>query len=237
MLTKRKETLRNRETMEETYQELGTIEIERVSIVSKQEWQDAMKLAKTIAIGYQKKWTNYTIQELYSVGCEGLCEAALRFEPKKGVVQDTKFTTYARPWIVKWVLLYCEYAKHTVSGTPRDVSKEFSIDYVTDDGLDTEHKSWMSSSSDYNSDNEVKKQEHKTELSEILQFLLSKLDSLEIIVVQMYFGINTLNDKAYSVKEIAKELELRVYKAQEILNDALEKLSEHRQLIVKYLNR
>lgn len=67
-----------------------------------------MDFVKAIAYKYKTSFKSAEPDDLIQAGYIGLIEAARRFDVNRAKQQGVKFTTYAYPWIKKYVLKECE---------------------------------------------------------------------------------------------------------------------------------
>jgi len=51
-----------------------------------------------------RDWSPVELDDLVQAGCVGLVEAARRYDSERGYEEGTKFTTYAYPWIHKYMV-------------------------------------------------------------------------------------------------------------------------------------
>lgn len=69
-----------------------------------------MNFVKALAWKFKAKFPSVDIDDLMQAGNVGLIEAARRFDQERGV----KFTTYAYPWIKKYIIQECEKVIYTL---------------------------------------------------------------------------------------------------------------------------
>jgi RNA polymerase sigma factor (sigma-70 family) len=218
----------------------GVLLLPKVAIVNEQEISDAMNYAKAKVHSYMKSWhSKFSKQELESAAFEGIAEAIQRFEPKNGSVQDTKFTSYAHFWIEKYIKTYIANNKTILSGSLHDlwvgsVPYAYSIDDNNDDGPSSDCTAMVKDKSEKNSaDFVLIKSETDAGTQELLNRILSRLSGLDKIVVQLHFGIDTIDDKSMTIKEIAKNLGISSAKAQGHLDSAMTNLSDCKQELMQ----
>jgi len=84
-----------------------------------------MGFAEAIARKFKAKFPSADVDDLIQAGNVGLIEAARRFDTKIAQKRGAKFTTYAYPWIKKYVMLECEktiYKLHVPDKVRRKVT-------------------------------------------------------------------------------------------------------------------
>lgn len=89
-----------------------------------------MDFAEAIARQFKAKFPSADIDDLIQAGNVGLIEAARRFDTKVAQERGAKFTTYAYPWIKKYIMLECEkgiYKLHVPDKVRRKVRYVNSI--------------------------------------------------------------------------------------------------------------
>lgn len=69
-----------------------------------------MDFAEAIARKFKAKFPSADVDDLIQAGNVGLIEAARRFDTKVAQERGAKFTTYAYPWINKYIMQECEKA-------------------------------------------------------------------------------------------------------------------------------
>lgn len=67
-----------------------------------------MNFVKALANKFKAQFPSADIDDLIQAGNVGLIEAARRFDTKRAQEQGVKFTTYAYPWIKKYIIQECE---------------------------------------------------------------------------------------------------------------------------------
>lgn len=82
-----------------------------------------MNFVKALASKFKAKFPSADIDDLIQAGNVGLIEAARRFDTKRAQEQGVKFTTYAYPWIKKYILQECEKAIYTLHVPDRVIRK------------------------------------------------------------------------------------------------------------------
>lgn len=204
--------------------------------ITEQDYKDARQIAKTRAFHYiQCGWTQFQMDELLSAAYEGVCEAAVRFDPYKGNLKDTKFTSYAYFWIEKYIKEYIASNKSVVSGSLSDcwtgkVPYAMSIDaYDTGDTdqAGSDHKDWLGTCDSI--EDAMSNSETTAEKLDMLSELLLKLEPLERLVIQLSVGIGTLNGQAMTVRQIAHAIEHKPIDTQNILDSAYAKLMSYKE--------
>jgi RNA polymerase primary sigma factor len=73
-----------------------------------------MNFVKALASKFKAKFPSADIDDLIQAGNVGLIEAARRFDAKRAQEQNVKFTTYAYPWIKKYITQECEKTIYTL---------------------------------------------------------------------------------------------------------------------------
>jgi RNA polymerase primary sigma factor len=84
-----------------------------------------MGFAEAIARKYKVKFPSADIDDLIQAGNVGLIEAARRFDTRVAQERGAKFTTYAYPWIKKYIIQECEntiYKLHVPDKVRRKVA-------------------------------------------------------------------------------------------------------------------
>jgi RNA polymerase primary sigma factor len=69
-----------------------------------------MDFVKALACKFKAKFPSADLDDLIQSGNVGLIEAARRFDTKRASERGIKFTTYAYPWIKKYITQECEQA-------------------------------------------------------------------------------------------------------------------------------
>ncbi len=82
-----------------------------------------MDFVKALASKFKAKFPSADIDDLIQAGNVGLIEAARRFDTKRAQEQGVKFTTYAYPWIQKYIIQECEKVIYTLH-VPDKVRRE-----------------------------------------------------------------------------------------------------------------
>jgi RNA polymerase primary sigma factor len=84
-----------------------------------------MGFAEAIARKFKAKFPSVELDDLIQAGNVGLIEAARRFDTKVAQKRGAKFTTYAYPWIKKYIMQECEktiYKLHVPDKVRRKVT-------------------------------------------------------------------------------------------------------------------
>jgi len=82
-----------------------------------------MDFVKALAGKFKEKFPSADIDDLIQAGNVGLIEAARRFDTRRSQEQGVKFTTYAYPWIQKYIIQECEKVIYTLH-VPDKVRRE-----------------------------------------------------------------------------------------------------------------
>lgn len=82
-----------------------------------------MDFVKALASKFKAKFPSADIDDLIQAGNVGLIEAARRFDTRRAQEQGVKFTTYAYPWIQKYIIQECEKVIYTLH-VPDKVRRE-----------------------------------------------------------------------------------------------------------------
>lgn len=182
--------------------------IQRTSIVSNEELMNAMSYAKARVWAHLSNgsWQMINRSDLLSAAYEGVTEALHRFEPKRGGVQETKFTSYAHFWIEKYIKEFIARNRTIVSSSLSDSFRgltpyAYSIDIQDDDAPSQDHQIGLKQ----DCVDLVEQSECNQAKSKLVKLFLKKLDSdFDRTCLQLHFGIQTIDNKAKNIKEIAK---------------------------------
>lgn len=189
--------------------------------------QDTMSLARARAVHYQRSgWHMFEINELISAAYEGIAEATIRFNPSKGTVKDTKFSSYAYFWIEKYLKAFITVNKTMVKGTAHElytgqVGYTSSIDAYDDtafDGSGSDHKFWLADASQ--ASDKIEQAETDIARHNILMRMLKHLDRLDRTVLCLSLGIGTVDREPLSVKDIAIAMHMTKPKVEAVLSKA-----------------
>jgi len=74
----------------------------------------SMSFVKALASKFKAKFPSVDIDDLIQAGNVGLIKAARRFDAERAQKQGVKFTTYAYPWIKKYITQECEKVIYTL---------------------------------------------------------------------------------------------------------------------------
>lgn len=193
--------------------------------------RDAMNMAKARVRHYQQTgWTMFAFNELLGAANEGIAEALCRFEPTKGTVKDTKFTSYAYFWIEKYLKEYITKNKTLLAGTNAElwtgqVPYTTSIDAYDDKDSDeagSDHKDWLGTN--VSASALIESSEHTEAIQQLLSKVMLELDASERLVLQLSLGIGTVNKEQLDVKSIAKSCNMTKPAVQALLASAMSKL-------------
>jgi RNA polymerase sigma factor (sigma-70 family) len=174
--------------------------------------KEAMNIAKARAYHYQSiGWTMFSREELVSAANEGICEAMVRFEPTKGTVKDTKFTSYAYFWIEKYLKEYITKNKTMLNGTGGElwsgqVPYTRSIDALDCSDSNTagsDHKDWLGTNVLPSSS--IEASERSKNVSNLIAKIFMELDSLDRLCIQLHLGIGTIDSMPLSIRAIARQ--------------------------------
>lgn len=199
--------------------------------VTDTELQDAMNMASARATHYQQiGWTMFTKEELKGAANEGIAEALIRFEPSRGGVKDTKFTSYAYFWIEKYLKEYITNNKSMLSASSaekwqKQVPYVNSFDAYDDKGNDnagSDHKDWLGAG--IVASDAMEAHERHDACSNLLTTMLLQLEQQERLCMQLSLGIGTLYGKAMEVRQIAKAMNISKVQVRMILTAAQQKL-------------
>jgi len=152
-----------------------------------------LRLVITIAKKYQSNKAN--LEDLVAAGNVGLFEAAKRYDAAQGF----KFSTYARVWIIKYILEYL--ASNELIWIPINKQKlhnknQFiSLNTSYDDNqqlIDFIENKESESPIQLEDENKIK-----------VEFITGKLKPAEREIINMYYG---LNGESFSIIQISKKL-------------------------------
>jgi RNA polymerase sigma factor (sigma-70 family) len=211
--------------------------------VTDQDLKDAMNLASARAYHYQQVgWTMFTREELKSAALEGIAEAIIRFEPTRGSVKDTKFTSYAYFWIEKYLKEYITNNKSMLSASNCEkwqgkvpyVNSYDAYDANDNDGAGSDHKDWLGAG--IIASDAMEANERSIACNDLLTSMLLKLDHIERLCMQLSLGIGTLYGKQMEVKQIAKALRISKVQVRLILGNAQNKLKAYKEEYAKQYN-
>jgi RNA polymerase sigma factor (sigma-70 family) len=196
------------------------------------ELQDALSLARARVTYYRGiGWNKAPFEDMLSAAYQGISEARIRFQPETGSVKDTKFTSYAYPWINKYIREFITKTKTMISGGmsalyTNQVGYAVSIDSYDDNGHDSsgsDHKMWLSDQSE-TAFEKLQNTERNTEMLDLIDVLCKDLDDSERSVLLLSFGIGTISNEQYDNRRIAKMLDLSINDVDHFKHSALCKL-------------
>lgn len=179
--------------------------------VTETDLQNAINMAKARVYHYQQiGWTMFSRADLLSAANEGIAEALVRFEPSKGSIKDTKFTSYAYFWIEKYIKEYITHNKTMLTGTAFElwtgaVPYTISIDAYDDpdrDEVSSDHKDWLGTSVSASAN--IEASQRQRDMQALLSQMLMHLEPAERLVMQLSIGIGTVFHKPMTIPEIAK---------------------------------
>lgn len=197
------------------------------------DWQNAMNMARAMAVQLRNKgWTRFTVKELADAGYEGIAEAANRFEPTKGTVRLTKFTSYAYFWIRKMQQEYIARNKSMLSGSLSEcyagmVPYTDSIDAMDDeehDGIGSDHCGCLTSDTDIWQD--MVDAEALRRRRDLLSSMFAKLPELERTAYLLSNGIGTVTGESMTTRQIATAMEISTGHVSALVNNAKRLLSD-----------
>lgn len=186
-----------------------------VDFISSQELQDAKNLAKA-RVHYFKSlgWLQFSNEELLSEAYSGISEAMCRFNPDKGTVKQTKFTSYAYFWIDKKIQEYIARYKTMLSGNlsehwRNEIPYTMSIDMMvtSEDSGGIDHIFGLRDN-DMTIEEKIENDEKTSRIKELLNVILEELEPMESTCFQLLNGIGTISGEPMSIKEISKSVEL-----------------------------
>lgn len=208
--------------------------------IGQDDLDNAMRMAQVKAVDFFKKgWgEQFSIEELISSAQMGVCEAMLRFNPTKGTIKHTKFTSYAFFWIRKYLQEYVTQHKTILSGTMGEkyeglVPGTQSIDALNDkenDGPGQDHMSFMTSNVDIFED--FVEQEQRTQRKILFKQMIAELEPNEMLAYCLRYGIDTVTGLPMRDREIAKAMGIKVADAKALADKADERM--HGELREKY---
>lgn len=203
--------------------------------VTENELQDAMRMAQARVYHYQQiGWTMFSKTDLLSAAYEGIAEALIRFEPAKGTVKETKFTSYAYFWIEKYLKEFITKNKTMLTGSSAElwtgeVPYTMSIDvYDSDDrdGIGSDHKDWLGT--DVLASSYIEATEHANQIHELLATMFLELEPMQRLVIQLSIGIGTVAREPLTLREIARSTHLTLKVVEELLQQAHAKMEQIR---------
>jgi RNA polymerase sigma factor (sigma-70 family) len=198
--------------------------------VSMQDIDDTMNLAKARVFHYQQQgWTMFSKDELLSAAYEGISEAIIRFDPNKGSVKQTKFSSYAYFWIEKYIMEYITNNKSTLSGTAAEkwsgrLPYAESIEALDDrqsNRMGQDHYAWLGFTDQRYS---IDSKEAIEGMKNLFTKLFKELEPQERLCMQLSIGIGTISGAPMRVTEIARMTRMKTIEVTEILQVAMSKL-------------
>lgn len=217
------------------------LELTEQPIITEKDMADAINLCEATVTKYQQLgWTQFTRDELISAGYEGICEATVLFDPNKGTVKRTKFTSYAYFWIRKYIQEYIAKNKTMASGSISecyrgDVGYTQSIDaYATNpDTGGIDHLGYLACDSE-NIEEILSNQCLEQERKDLLAEMFSELSFEQSLVYKLYNGIGTVDGEPMTIREIASAMECSIGKVHGLIKSVTEELPS---LQAKYAER
>ena len=197
-------------------------------LITAADYNNAMNMARAMAVQLRNKgWTRFTVKELMDAGFEGIAEAAVRFEPTKGTVRLTKFTSYAYFWIRKMQQEYIARNKSMLSGSLGEcymglVPYTDSIDAM-DDKSDSDHVRsghCFGLTSDTFSYLDTVDTETLRQRRDLLAAMFARLPELERTAYMLSNGIGTVTGENMTVREIAAAMEISIGRVSFLVNNA-----------------
>lgn len=192
------------------------------------DWTNAMNMARAMAVQLRNKgWTTFTVKELADAGFEGIAEAAHRFEPTKGTVKLTKFTSYAFFWIRKMQQEYIAKNKSMLSGTmaecygglvPYTASIDAMDDKSNDDHAGSDHCIGLTSDIDIWQD--MVDAETTRQRRDLLSTMFARLPELERTAYLLSNGIGTVTGENMTVRQIAAAMQISIGHVSALVNNA-----------------
>jgi len=197
-------------------------------LITPADYNNAMHMARAMAVQLRNKgWTKFTVKELQDAGFEGIAEAAVRFEPTKGTVRLTKFTSYAYFWIRKMQQEYIAKNKSILSGSMTEcylgmVPYTDSIDAMDDnsesDHAGSDHCAGLVSDTDIYQD--MIDSETLRQRRDLLASMFARLPELERTAYMLSNGIGTVNGTNMTVREIAAAMDISIGRVSFLVNNA-----------------
>jgi hypothetical protein len=150
--------------------------------------------------------------------------------PEAGTVKDTKFTSFAYPWINKYIREHITRNKTMVSGGlaalyNNEAGFTISVDAFDDRGSDqagSDHKWWLADTS-CNVHEAIESKERMHDIKTLVREICSDLDITERTAIYLHFGIDTINGVHNDICRVAKMLEISHETAEMIIAGAFEK--------------
>lgn len=195
--------------------------------ISPKEYNDAIGIVKARVHYYRNAgWLQFSTDDLCSAGYNGIVEASIRFNPSKGTVRETKFTSYAYFWINKCIQEYIARNKSMLSGTLADcyrgsVDDTISIDQYTDaeNSGGQDHLGFIAVTDDDVVETMTKPYlQQKTKA--LVDTMLMELPDQLRLVWSLAHGLGTVNGDGLDIRGIAKALECTKQYAENLLNEA-----------------
>jgi RNA polymerase sigma factor (sigma-70 family) len=203
-----------------------------VDFISNDELIDAQNLAKSRVYYFKSLgWLQFTNDELIAEAYAGITESILRFNPDKGSVKNTKFTSYAYFWIDKKIKEYIARNKSLLSGNLSecwrgDVPYTTSIDSYgeKDDSAGIDHLGFIADESE-TIDVVLIRKERQQKCKDLFSKLMENLAPMESLCYQLINGIGTISGKPMTIREIAESIEVSVGTVHSYISSANHKIS------------
>lgn len=194
---------------------------------------------RKIANKYSEEFENFGIdfEEMVQEGCVGILEAVDRFDVNKG----TKFLTYARAYIEKYILLLPEKYGHEVYEVDEETQEKIYFAFVSFDGETEDGES----NADYIESILLVRQPHIYNTSpenvffEKLKNILlcesvEELGEREQEYISYRFGLE--DDVIHTRKETAEYFHLKESRARQIEKSAMKNIRKHFEPQWKYID-
>lgn len=187
---------------------------------------DARNMAKAMSYEFLSSGWNRvcTADDLISAAYEGIAEAIVKFDPNKGTVKQTKFTSYAYFWIRKYLQMYVTKAKTLLSGSMSDayrglIPTSTSIDAIgtSYDEAGADHNGWLADGDE--ADTAITAGERNLECLELLHAMLAELPDFERTTYALSVGLGTLSGQAMTPRQMAHAMDCTVA----MVNDGLKR--------------
>ena len=198
--------------------------------VSMQDLDDTMNLAKARVFHYQQQgWTMFSKDELLGAAYEGISEAIIRFDPDKGTVKQTKFSSYAYFWIDKYIMEYITSNKSILAGTAADkwtgklpyAASIEALDDKASNKMGQDHYAWLGFT---DQQYDIDSKEAMAGMKNLFIKLFKELEPQERLCMQLSIGIGTVDGRPLQIYEIARMTRLRRVDVHALMASAMQKL-------------
>lgn len=202
-------------------------------LVTAEDYENAMHMGRALAKRLRDMgWQRFSMNDLIGAANEGIAEAALRFEPTKGRVQLTKFTSYAYFWIRKKLLQYVTVNKTLLSAKEYEhacgyVPSTLYLDKFDDDNNDgpgTDHMGFLVSNEDFYQT--LITNEARLASQNLLASMLARLPEKERTAYMLSVGLGTVMGEGLTVRQIAHAMNISIGKVSFLVNNAKRLLNE-----------